>query len=108
MVRLNKRLSEEKYPNISLAQCGLLFLSTPHYRTSQGDWNELLLGFAEYAFGLRGKAIIGPLSSFNNDGVASNENWEDLKTQPPFYFLCEKNATRVLGRMRVVSTQRNQ
>lgn len=104
MVRLNMRLSVEKYPNISLFQCGLLFLSTPHYGTSDGDWNGLLLGLSELAFGVRGKAMVGPLSSFNDDGVASKENWENLEPMPPFYCFCEKNATLVLGRMREVNT----
>ena len=37
----------EKYPGLSLEQCGLLFLSTPHSGSFEANWNDVLLESAK-------------------------------------------------------------
>ena len=99
MIRLNAH--PEKYYGISVDQCGLLFLGTPHSGTVQADWNDFLAGIAAVV-GIRTE-ILDNLRSFNGFGVESKEAFGSIPAEPPYYCLCETKLINVVGNRRLVS-----
>ena len=100
MWRLNTQAA--KFPGIKLDNCGLIFLSTPHSGTSQADWNDILSGLGEFAFGVRSHEIIDKLRSFNYSSVDSQENFAVMVPKPPFHCFCEGKSTSIAGVNRTV------
>jgi predicted alpha/beta hydrolase family esterase len=92
----------EKFDGISIENCGLLFLSTPHCGSSQADWSDFLVNIAESTIGLRSHAIVNQLKSFNPASVDSTEDFAHMSTRPPFYCLVEGDKTKVAGKERTV------
>jgi hypothetical protein len=86
------------YSGISLSNCGLLFLSTPHLGTVEANYGEFLTGVLNSLFGLRNDAIIKELQSFNSSAVEATKAWGTMrkdKKMPPFECLCESRQTRL-------------
>jgi alpha-beta hydrolase superfamily lysophospholipase len=86
------------YPGISLSNCGLLFLSTPHLGTIEADYGEFLTGVLSSLFGLRNEAILKELQSFNSSAVEATKAWGTMrkdKKMPPFECLCESRQTKL-------------
>ena len=100
MVRLDKQSA--KFNGVSLENCGLLFLSTPHSGTTQAEWNELLLSLSEVILGVRTHAVIDPLRSFNPSSVDSEEAFATMRDQPSFRGFCEGKKAMVGGKKRIV------
>ena len=101
MVRLN--MHPEKYDGLSLENCGLLFLSTPHFGTTQADWNGFILNTVEAILGVRSGEIVEQLKSFNPSVVDFEEAFNTMRKIPPLYCLCEGEKTVAFGKARTVS-----
>lgn len=100
MVRLS--MAPREFGGLTLKQCGLLFLSTPHSGTTGADWSDLLMNLSETTLGIRSHAIIDQLRSFNPSSVDSVKAFAGMESRPPFYCLCEGKKTMVAGRARMV------
>jgi Putative serine esterase (DUF676) len=86
------------YPGISLSNCGLLFLSTPHLGTVEANYGEFLTGVLNSLFGLRNDAILKELQSFNSSAVEATKAWGTMRKDnkmPPFECLCESRQTKL-------------
>lgn len=83
------------YTGIGLAQCGLLFLSTPHSGTTEADYGDFLKSILTTVAGLRNKEIVKELSSFNSSSVEAKELFQHMPLKPPFECLCESSMTRI-------------
>jgi hypothetical protein len=101
MIRLNSY--PHLFDGISLKNCGLLFLSTPHSGSTEADWNKYLVDVAELTFGVRSNAIVDSLRSFNPQSARSCEDFGNMSTQPPYDCFHETRATKVIGLNRHVS-----
>lgn len=105
MIRLGN--FPEQYSNVSLGQCGLLFLGTPHSGTREADWNEAVVAISDLAFGVRSKDIVDKLRAFNDTSVASKEAFAALNPPPPYFCFSEGKKTKVLGSLRIVCNARS-
>ena len=101
MVRLS--INSKKFEGLTLRQCGLLFLSTPHSGTTQADWNDFLLSVSELMIGVRSLEIVGQLQSFNPASVDNADAFSAMERAPPMYCLVEGEKTKVAGKARTVS-----
>lgn len=93
MIRLSEYGHREEYRGIGVKSCGLLFLSTPHSGASEADWNQLLLDIAQLSFGVRPE-LINVLKSFNLGSATDQENFANMKHQPPFAAFYETQRTK--------------
>jgi hypothetical protein len=95
----------EKFPSdgLKLENCGLLFLSTPHSGTTEGDWNDFWLLFAKGAGVSRGQVFTQLLSAFNQASVNAHEQFGALNPVPPVECLYETQKTSIAGLGRTVS-----
>lgn len=101
------RANPEEYRGISLSNCGLLFLSTPHLGTTQADLKNIFSESIAKLASLRKDAILHELDSFNKSAGDAMRTWRYMnlaKCRPPFECLCEDRETPipVLGK-RLVS-----
>jgi hypothetical protein len=94
MIRLNDFAHKQEYQGISLKCCGLLFLSTPHSGSTQADWNNFLLDIAQLTFAIRPE-ILNSLKSFNPYSAEGQENFNNMKHQPPFAAFYETQRTKI-------------
>jgi hypothetical protein len=104
MIRLNEYAHKQEYQGINLKSCGLLFLSTPHSGSSEADWNNFLLGIAQLSLGMRSE-ILNSLKSFNPLSAESQEDFANMKHQPPFAAFSETKRTKIAKFNRYVSPQ---
>jgi len=88
----------QKYKGITITNCGLLFLSTPHSGSREADYSKFLTNLLESLVGLRSNAIVKELQSFNASSVDDLEAFEHMSEVPPFACLCEGNTTNVPGK----------
>lgn len=95
MIRLDSY--SHLFDGISLKNCGLLFLSTPHSGSTEADWNRYLVDIAKLAFGVRSNAIVDALRSSNPQSARSIEEFGNMSTQPPYDCFYETRATKVIG-----------
>ncbi|KAI1387294.1 uncharacterized protein F4822DRAFT_430048 [Hypoxylon trugodes] len=91
MPKLHDQLSE--FCNISLGQCGMLFLSTPHYRSKSADWGKFWVEIVEITTGVR-RAIIHTLQTLNLSVVDVMELWKRMEKKPVVRCLCEAEPVR--------------
>lgn len=94
MIRLNEYSHKPEYRGISLKCCGLLFLSTPHSGSTDADWSNFLLDIAQLTFGIRPE-ILNSLKSFNPLSAEGQEDFANMKYQPPFDSFYETQRTKV-------------
>ena len=94
MVRLKHYPSE--FGGLTLQQCGLLFLATPHYGTTQAEWNSFFLSVCDVVLGTRSK-IIKQLQPFHSSSVACFKAFSNMERKPPFYCMSEGRKTRVFA-----------
>jgi hypothetical protein len=87
-----------KFKGISIANCALLFLSTPHSGSAEADYPKFLTSVLESVAGLRSDAIVKELQSFNSSSVEDIEVFQHMANIPPFECLCEGTKTRILGK----------
>ncbi|KAI0891825.1 hypothetical protein F4806DRAFT_500613 [Annulohypoxylon nitens] len=79
---------------MDLSQCGLLFLSTPHYGSQLADWNRFWLRLGKMTLGIR-KEILDCLKTFNLSIVDVMETWNEMPKKPVVRCLCEADKTTV-------------
>lgn len=94
MVELDKYGSQSEYRGVSLAKCGLLFLSTPHSGSLEADWNNFLINIAQLTLGVR-KDIVKTLGSFNPMSTESQRDFMNMDIMPPFDAFYETRMTSV-------------
>jgi hypothetical protein len=100
MIQLGREPSHHE--GISLKQCGLLFLATPHSGATPADWNPYLTQLAELA-GLRAVTMTRLLEAFNTNSVIAKREFSRLHPAPPFICVYETRLTPVGGRQIAVS-----
>lgn len=79
------------YPGITPSQCGLLFLSTPHFGSGAADFNVFLRVVGK-ALGVR-KTLIDNLKMLNIHAVDSVEDWQAMAVKPIVKCLVEAEDT---------------
>ena len=92
----------EKFKGLSLEECGMLFLSTPHLGSQEADRSPFLVALGEGLVGLR-SGVVKELQSFNMSSVDNTEIFQAMKVKPAFQCFCESEPTSVLGKSRQVS-----
>jgi hypothetical protein len=92
-----------KFKGLSLEECGILFLSTPHLGSLQADRSPFLIALGEGLVGLR-TGVIKELQSFNASSVDNTDIFQAMKVKPVFQCFCESEPTQVLGKGRLVRT----
>lgn len=92
-MRLNQYGNKQEYQGITLNRCALLFLSTPHSGSTKADWNNFFQGVAKL-FAVRSE-VIEILKSFNPQSAEGQEDFANLKVQPPFHAFYETRKTPV-------------
>jgi hypothetical protein len=92
-----------KFKGLSLEECGILFLSTPHLGSLEADRSPFLIALGEGLVGLR-TGVIKELQSFNASSVDNTDIFQAMKVKPVFQCFCESEPTQVLGKGRLVRT----
>ena len=87
-----------KWNGIDLADCAILFLSTPHGGSAQADYSDFLTSILQSVAGLRTDAIVKELQSFNSSSVDATQAFQYMPLPPPFECLCESLKTRIKGK----------
>jgi hypothetical protein len=87
---------ETNCEGITLSQCGILFLATPHTGSTKADWNNFLVGVAEAFAGIRPETVV-QLKSFNTASVWDKKAFLKLTPRPPFRCFAEGRKMRVKG-----------
>jgi hypothetical protein len=95
MIQLGR--DPDRHEGISLKQCGLLFLATPHSGATAADTNPYLTQLAELA-GFRTVAITRLLEAFNTNSVIAKRDFGRLQPAPPYICVYETRFTPVGGR----------
>jgi len=104
MIRLNDFSYKSEYRGISLKCCGLLFLSTPHSGSTDANWNDFLIHIAQATFGIRPE-ILNNLKSFNPLSAEGQEDFANMRHQPPFDAFYETQRTKIGNLNRHVCAQ---
>jgi hypothetical protein len=94
MVRLNEYAHKPEYEGIGLELCGLLFLSTPHSGSTEADWSDFLTAIGNLTWGIRPE-VIKTLKSFNPLSAEGQEDFANMKFQPPFDAFYETHKTKI-------------
>ncbi|KAK4228612.1 hypothetical protein QBC38DRAFT_361571 [Podospora fimiseda] len=102
MIRLAE--TPQQYQGLSLASCGLLFLSTPHSGTDEGTWNDFLVELAKLSGAHHGRDFTKLLSAFNRESTDAKGRFGLLRPVPPFICVYETQRTLVKGLERVIVT----
>jgi hypothetical protein len=87
-----------KFKGISIADCAMLFLSTPHSGSAVADYPKFLTNVLESVAGLRRDAIVTELQSFSSRSVDDREVFQYMTNVPPFECLCEGAKTKIPGK----------
>ncbi|RYC80265.1 hypothetical protein BFJ63_vAg16850 [Fusarium oxysporum f. sp. narcissi] len=90
--------------NISLSQCGILFLATPHSGSNKADWNDFLVATAHVIGGVRPETV-KTLKTFNSASVWDTAAFLKLSPCPPFRCFAEGLKMRVKGTNQHIVTQ---
>ncbi|TVY82809.1 Protein SERAC1 [Lachnellula suecica] len=106
MVRLSGFSHKSEYKGINLIHCGLLFLSTPHSGTTQADWNNFIVAISHLTLGVRPE-LKAALESFNPISATGQEEFLNMKIQPPIEAFHETQETKVKGINRHIVTRQS-
>ncbi|KAI1457062.1 P-loop containing nucleoside triphosphate hydrolase protein [Annulohypoxylon moriforme] len=79
---------------VLLSQCGLLFLSTPHYGSKSADWDAFWVRLGKLAAGLRTE-IIDYLKTFSLSIIEVMDIWNEMTKKPVIRCLCEADKTAI-------------
>lgn len=91
------KLPNSYFGGISLVNCGIVFLATPHTGSTNADWSNFLTAVAHTVAGVRPETVAA-LESFSTDSVWDKEAFFNLKPRPPhFRCLAEGRKMRVAG-----------
>ncbi|KAM0434041.1 hypothetical protein ACHAPT_003985 [Fusarium lateritium] len=89
---------------ITLSQCGLVFLATPHTGTTKADWGNFIMAAAGTVAGVRPE-VVSYLQSFNPGSVWDKKAFLKLSPQPPFRCFSEGRKKLIKGTYQHVVTQ---
>ncbi|KAF5713070.1 hypothetical protein FMUND_8089 [Fusarium mundagurra] len=92
------------YENITLSQCGIVFLATPHRGSTKADWSNFLVATAHTIGGVRPKTV-RILQAFNTASVYDTASFFKLIPCPPFQCFAEGLKMRVRGTNQHIVTQ---
>ncbi|KAH8796956.1 hypothetical protein F5882DRAFT_476629 [Hyaloscypha sp. PMI_1271] len=106
MIRLNEYSHRSEYKGIDLKLCGILFLSTPHSGSTDADWNNFLVNIAQITMGIRPE-IVNSLRSFNPLSAEAQEDFANMKHQPPFDAFYETQRTKIAKLNRHIVTRQS-
>ncbi|KAE9380791.1 hypothetical protein N431DRAFT_459708 [Stipitochalara longipes BDJ] len=106
MVRLNEYSHKSEYKGVDLKLCGILFLSTPHSGSTDADWNSFLIDIAQMTLGVRPE-ILKSLESFNPLSAEAQEDFANMKHQPPFDAFYETQKTKIAKLNRHIVTRQS-
>ena len=90
------QLPNPNFGGISLEQCGILFLATPHTGSTNADWSNFLKAVAHTVAGVR-QETVAALESFSPDSIWDKQAFLNLKPCPHFRCLAEGQKMRVAG-----------
>jgi hypothetical protein len=88
--------------NITLSQCAIVFLATPHSGSTKADWSNFLVATAQVIGGVRPETV-KTLQSFNTASVWDTAAFLNLDPCPPFRCFAEGILMRVKGTNQHVS-----
>jgi hypothetical protein len=94
MIRLNEYSHKSEYKGVDLTLCGILFLSTPHSGSTDADWSNFLVSIAQITWAIRPE-ILNSLKSFNPLSAEDQEDFANMKHQPPFEAFYETQKTKI-------------
>ncbi|KAJ3458216.1 hypothetical protein MRS44_012325 [Fusarium solani] len=89
---------------ITLSQCGLVFLATPHTGTTKADWSNFIVAAAGTVAGVRPE-VVSHLQSFNPASVWDKKAFLKLTPRPPFRCFAEGRRKLIRGTYQHVVTQ---
>ncbi|KAF5606142.1 uncharacterized protein FSUBG_6256 [Fusarium subglutinans] len=92
------------YTNITISQCGIVFLATPHSGSTKADWSNFLVATAHTIGGVRPETV-RILQAFNTASVWDTAAFFDLDPCPPFRCFAEGLKMRVKGTNQHIVTQ---
>ncbi|KAG5782196.1 hypothetical protein H9Q73_004172 [Fusarium xylarioides] len=92
------------YKNITLAQCGIVFLATPHSGSTKADWSNFLVATAHTIGGVRPETV-KILQAFSTASVFDTAAFFKLDPCPPFRCFAEGLKMRVKGTNQHIVTQ---
>ncbi|RSM18346.1 hypothetical protein CDV31_002865 [Fusarium ambrosium] len=98
------QLSTSNIKNITLSQCGLVFLATPHTGTTKADWGNFILAAAEAVAGVKPE-VVSLLQSFNPASVWDKKAFLKLTPRPPFRCFAEERKKLIKHTYQHVVTQ---
>lgn len=98
------QLPTSNITGITLSQCGLVFLATPHTGTTKADWNSFLVAAAGTVVGVRPE-VVSYLQSFNPASVWDKKAFLKLDPRPPFRCFAEGRKKLINGTYQHVVTQ---
>jgi len=90
------QLPNSNFSGVSLEQCGLLFLATPHTGSTKADWSNFLTAVAHTVTGVRPETVTA-LESFSTESVWDKQAFFNLKPRPHFRCLAEGRKMPVAG-----------
>ncbi|KAK0128366.1 hypothetical protein ONS95_000338 [Cadophora gregata] len=102
MIRLDG--SPHLFNGIKSNLCGAVFLSTPHSGSGDADWNRYLDSLIEITGDVHADATVNSLRSFNCLSTRANEEFGNLKINPPYESFCESRETKSAEASRQIVT----
>ncbi|KAF5982761.1 hypothetical protein FBULB1_4151 [Fusarium bulbicola] len=90
--------------NITLPQCAIVFLATPHSGSTKADWSNFLVATANLIGGVR-QETVKILQSFNTASVWDTAAFLGLDPCPPFRCYAEGAMMDVKGTHQLIVTQ---
>jgi hypothetical protein len=90
------QLAGSTFSGITLAQCGLLFMATPHTGTTKADWDTFVVAVANTVTGVRSE-VVSHLKAFSPASVWDKQAFLNLDARPPFRCYAEGRKLRVRG-----------
>ncbi|KAI8659743.1 hypothetical protein NCS56_01192100 [Fusarium sp. Ph1] len=98
------QLPTSNIKGITLSQCGLVFLATPHTGTTKADWSDFIVAAAGTVAGVRPE-VVSYLQSFNPASVWDKKAFLKLSPRPPFRCFAEGRKKLMKGTHQHVVTQ---
>lgn len=96
------QLPTSNIKGITLSQCGLVFLATPHTGTTKADWSNFIVAAAGTVAGVRPE-VVSYLQSFNPASVWDKKAFLKLSPRPPFRCFAEGRKKLIKGTYQHVS-----
>ncbi|PVH96067.1 hypothetical protein DM02DRAFT_688675 [Periconia macrospinosa] len=90
MTRYHK--NRQKFEQVQLGRCGLLFLSTPNLGSMAANWSNFTIALAEAFVGVRSN-LLDNLKALNPTMVDNVDDWASMSSPPIVRCFCESLRT---------------